>query len=490
MSSLTTNAKSCNAIYEISDGQGTTISNGVVNATTINSTNGNITNLTSNSINTLQAEILALQTQIINAASLIANPQTWYGVQNFMNMINFYGGVSGLLKSDVGLSNVDNTTDINKPVSTATQTALNLKSNISAPSFTGTVSSTGLLSISGSGILSNTLTISPTVLSYLYGCTSNIQTQINAITSSIFGSINTWTALQIFNNGINVPNTINAGSIYTTNLFSHTFVGDVVYVTTNFSIGNSAVPNTMYSCSGAITFTLPDISFGLPYLNDGCVYSIQNNNSSAIVTITGSTNEIVSNGVSMTSLNLLPTRIIQFTGINSKWVVTSLPQNTSGASVLDDVYTGAINATGGGMCAFDSATIGNNLNSVNVTSSGNITSNGQFINNGVSFKSVDVRVGNHTYTTNPPDVIVVSGGGLTITVPGASPSGQGASFCIVSNDSGSSVSYTLATSGGHFLFPNNFFPSTGVSTNFVTSFTFQNAQCIRFVAVGTTWLAI
>lgn len=34
-------------------------------------------------------------------------------------------------KTDVGLSNVDNTSDINKPISTATQTALNLKANSS-----------------------------------------------------------------------------------------------------------------------------------------------------------------------------------------------------------------------------------------------------------------------------------------------------------------------------------------------------------------------
>jgi hypothetical protein len=37
------------------------------------------------------------------------------------------------------LTNVDNTSDANKPVSTATQTALNLKANIASPTFTGTV---------------------------------------------------------------------------------------------------------------------------------------------------------------------------------------------------------------------------------------------------------------------------------------------------------------------------------------------------------------
>ena len=42
-----------------------------------------------------------------------------------------------LNKTAVGLSNVDNTSDANKPVSTATQTALNLKANIASPTFTG-----------------------------------------------------------------------------------------------------------------------------------------------------------------------------------------------------------------------------------------------------------------------------------------------------------------------------------------------------------------
>jgi hypothetical protein len=43
-------------------------------------------------------------------------------------------------KSAVGLGNVDNTSDLNKPISTATQTALDLKAPINSPTFTGTVS--------------------------------------------------------------------------------------------------------------------------------------------------------------------------------------------------------------------------------------------------------------------------------------------------------------------------------------------------------------
>lgn len=51
----------------------------------------------------------------------------------------FTGTVSGITKSMVGLGNVDNTADTGKPVSTAQQTALDLKANIASPTFTGTV---------------------------------------------------------------------------------------------------------------------------------------------------------------------------------------------------------------------------------------------------------------------------------------------------------------------------------------------------------------
>jgi hypothetical protein len=69
-----------------------------------------------------------------------------------INNPTFTGIVGGIDKTMVGLNNVDNTSDINKPVSTATQTALNLKANtadvttslalkanINNPTFTGTV---------------------------------------------------------------------------------------------------------------------------------------------------------------------------------------------------------------------------------------------------------------------------------------------------------------------------------------------------------------
>ena len=51
-------------------------------------------------------------------------------------------------KSDVGLGNVDNTSDAGKPVSTATQTALNAKASLSGATFTGTVTAPNFVSSS------------------------------------------------------------------------------------------------------------------------------------------------------------------------------------------------------------------------------------------------------------------------------------------------------------------------------------------------------
>lgn len=119
----------------------------------------------------------------------------------------FTGTVSGITKSMVGLANVDNTSDLNKPVSTATQTALDLKANLASPTFTGTVvlpnntitnammsdDSVDTAEIKNLAVTNgklagsidwNKLAVSSTVssaeLGFLDGVTSAIQTQIDS----------------------------------------------------------------------------------------------------------------------------------------------------------------------------------------------------------------------------------------------------------------------------------------------------------------------
>jgi hypothetical protein len=56
-----------------------------------------------------------------------------------VSSVNGKTGAVTLTPTDINLGNVNNTSDISKPISTATQTALDLKAPLAAPTFTGTV---------------------------------------------------------------------------------------------------------------------------------------------------------------------------------------------------------------------------------------------------------------------------------------------------------------------------------------------------------------
>ena len=81
---------------------------------------------------------------------------------------------TGIVKGDVGLGNVDNTADTAKPVSTAQQTALDLKANIASPTFTGTVTIPTPFTLGAVSVLPT-----GTELNFVDGVTSAIQTQLN-----------------------------------------------------------------------------------------------------------------------------------------------------------------------------------------------------------------------------------------------------------------------------------------------------------------------
>lgn len=68
----------------------------------------------------------------ISAAQAAVNAQ----LQDQIASVSFTGGVT---KETIGLGNVDNTSDVNKPISTATQIQLNTKAPINNPIFTGNV---------------------------------------------------------------------------------------------------------------------------------------------------------------------------------------------------------------------------------------------------------------------------------------------------------------------------------------------------------------
>jgi hypothetical protein len=106
-------------------------------------------------------------------------------------------GLTGLTKGQVGLGNVDNTSDASKPVSTAQQTALDLKANLISPTFATSITgsyltaSEILITDASKNIVSAPVATYPslTELTYLKGVTSAIQTQIDSKGSGTVTSV-------------------------------------------------------------------------------------------------------------------------------------------------------------------------------------------------------------------------------------------------------------------------------------------------------------
>lgn len=73
----------------------------------------------------------------LNKARTYQNGQWINFADGQVQSVNGHTGVVVLVKADVGLSNVDNTSDANKPISSATQTALNAKADLASPVFSG-----------------------------------------------------------------------------------------------------------------------------------------------------------------------------------------------------------------------------------------------------------------------------------------------------------------------------------------------------------------
>ena len=152
--------------------------NDASNTITIDSTNIQlrVSGVSDTEIGYLDGVTSAIQTQIDSKLNSSTASTTYAPIAS----PTFTGTVSGVTKSHVGLGNVDNTSDANKPVSTATQTALDLKANLSGPTFTGTVVLPSTTSIGN---------VSSTEIGYVDGVTSAIQTQLDDKLSKTGGTM-------------------------------------------------------------------------------------------------------------------------------------------------------------------------------------------------------------------------------------------------------------------------------------------------------------
>ena len=146
--------------------------------------------------------------------------------------------LTGLTKTQVGLSNVDNTSDANKPISSATQTALNGKQ------ISGTYAS-------GTGSASGTNTGDQTTISGNSGSATILQTNRNINGVAFNGS----TDITIASASSTLTGTILASNVVTSSLTS---LGSAVALTTatgniGFVVGNGGAVTQATSKSTAVT---------------------------------------------------------------------------------------------------------------------------------------------------------------------------------------------------------------------------------------------
>ena len=135
----------------------------------------------------------------------------------------FTGNVAGISKSMVGLSNVDNTSDLDKPISYATESAINIKANITSPEFTG------IPTAPTANIGTNTTQIATT---------EYVQSELSSIYGSAPSNLNTLNKIAIaINNDASFSDTIVSNIILKSNISSPTFTGTVTLPDTNV-IGN------------------------------------------------------------------------------------------------------------------------------------------------------------------------------------------------------------------------------------------------------------
>lgn len=114
-----------------------------------------------------------------------------------INSPTFTGTVAGITKSMVGLGNVNNTSDVNKPVSDATQIALDAKASLSGATFTGDISAPNLT-------LSGDL--------FVGGTTTTVNTSNTAVSDNMIylNEAITYTVTNAVGNGAAVTYTIGA----------------------------------------------------------------------------------------------------------------------------------------------------------------------------------------------------------------------------------------------------------------------------------------
>ena len=196
-----------------------------------------IGNVTATEIGYVDGVTSAIQTQINNKLDSSTAATTYAPLAN----PTFTGTVSGITKSMISLGNVDNTADSAKPVSTAQQTALDLKANIASPALTGTPTAPT------ANVATNTTQIATTAF---------VRAEVAALVNSAPGTLDTLgeIATSLANNA-SLSTTLTDAIALKAPLASPTFTGTVTLPTgtvTSAMILDGTIANADISTTAAI----------------------------------------------------------------------------------------------------------------------------------------------------------------------------------------------------------------------------------------------
>jgi len=156
---------------------------------------------------------------------------------------------NGLVKGDVGLANVDNTSDVNKPVSTAQQTALDLKANLASPALTGTPTAPTAAAATNTTQIATTEFVRAEVAALVNGATATLDT-LGEIATALGNDANLSTTLT---NSIALKAPIN----------SPTFTGTPTLPTGTIAVTQTAADSTTAVATTAFVTTADNLKANL-----------------------------------------------------------------------------------------------------------------------------------------------------------------------------------------------------------------------------------
>jgi hypothetical protein len=213
-------------------------------------------------------------------------------VQGFLNgHLSNTSNPHNVTQTQVGLGNVNNTSDANKPVSTAQQTALNLKANLASPTFSGVIRHTGT-AVNFEGTAAKTIAVEANTIANTAGSNLTINAG-NATTSSTDkrgGNL-------VLQGGVNTGGVLGGDVQFWT---APATAGGILTVTintggSNYSIGNTltlvgaggsgavlTISNTYYNGVSAVTIN----AAGSNYTTGTYTTTTNGAGTGAIVTIT------------------------------------------------------------------------------------------------------------------------------------------------------------------------------------------------------------